>query len=63
MRNLLKEAEAAAFLRLQATTLRQWRNLGRGPDYFRVGGAIRYDQAALETFLVSNKSPHDKRKS
>ena len=63
MKNLLKEAEAAAFLRLQASTLRQWRNLGRGPNYFRVGGAIRYDQEALETFLVNNKSPHDKRKS
>ena len=63
MKNLLKEAEAAAFLRLQASTLRQWRNLGRGPNYFRVGGAIRYDRAALEEFLINNKSPNDKSKS
>ena len=59
MKNLLKEVEAAAFLRLKASTLRQWRNLGRGPAYYRVGGAIRYDQAALEQFLVARKPTMD----
>ena len=59
MKNLLKEAEAADFLRLKASTLRQWRNLGRGPAYYRVGGAIRYDQAALKQFLVPRKPSMD----
>lgn len=63
MKNLLKEAEAAAFLRLKASTLRQWRNLGRGPAYYRVGGAIRYDQAALEKFLVTPKASLDESQS
>ena len=44
------------FLRLQASALAQLRNLGRGPAYYHVSAAIRYDQVALEQFLVTPKA-------
>ena len=53
MSNLLKEAEAARFLRLKPKTLREWRSRGCGPQFYRVGGAIRYDQKHLQQFLIT----------
>ena len=53
MSNLLKEVEAARYLRLRPKTLRQWRSIGSGPQYYRVGGSIRYDQKHLEKFLIA----------
>lgn len=50
-RSLLTEAEAAAFLRLKPVTLKKWRCLGRGPEYVRLGSAIRYEISALQTYL------------
>ena len=53
MSNLLKEAEAACFLRLKPKTLREWRSRGCGPQFYRVGGAIRYDQKHLQQLLIA----------
>ncbi len=50
-RSLLTEAEAATFLRLKPVTLKKWRCRGRGPDYVRLGSAIRYELAALQAYL------------
>ncbi len=37
---------------LSVKTLQSWRLTGRGPAYLKVGGAIRYPQAALNEFLI-----------
>ena len=55
MSNLMKEVEAARYLRLSPKTLRQWRSSGCGPQYYRVGGSIRYDQKHLEKFLIAGQ--------
>tara|TARA_B100001057_G_scaffold376747_1_gene381956 strand:- start:1383 stop:1595 length:213 start_codon:yes stop_codon:yes gene_type:complete len=62
MSNLLKEVEAARYLRLRPKTLRQWRSSGYGPQYYRVGGSIRYDQKHLEKFLIAGQTKNQKPK-
>ncbi|GLS17283.1 hypothetical protein GCM10007874_02980 [Labrys miyagiensis] len=55
---LLSEKEAAALLRVSGSTLRRWRSQGIGPAYIRVGGklggAIRYRESDLLSWLSSN---------
>jgi excisionase family DNA binding protein len=48
---VLKAAEAAAYLQVPAETLRRWRSLGIGPRYAKVGRHVRYRQAALDRWL------------
>lgn len=51
--NYLIEEEAAAYLRISPQTLRRWRSVGRGPAYHKIGGAVRYRLADLDTFAVA----------
>ncbi len=48
---MLKEREAAELLAMEVTTLRRWRWAGKGPRFLKIGGAVRYDPADLETFI------------
>lgn len=48
---LLTRREAAAFLRVPASTLAQWAYQHKGPRYFRVGRRCLYDDADLIAFL------------
>jgi Helix-turn-helix domain len=52
---LLVEREAAALLRKPERTLRQWRYLGRGPAYVRVGNSIRYRKVDLDDFIANQR--------
>jgi hypothetical protein len=52
---LMNENEAAKFLTLKPATLRHWRINRKGPQFYRVGGAIRYSKSALEEFLKSSQ--------
>lgn len=49
--DLLDEREAAAFLRQAPTTLRQWRHLGKGPAFSRVGKRALYRRSDLEAYV------------
>jgi hypothetical protein len=51
---LLVPSEAAGYVRRPETTLRQWRYLGRGPRYVKVGHAIRYRRSDLDDWLTAN---------
>jgi hypothetical protein len=53
--DLVKQAVASAILDIPEGTLAQWRYLGRGPAYYRVGGHIRYSRADLMVYLESVK--------
>jgi hypothetical protein len=53
--DLLTPPAAAAFLDVPEATLAQWRYLGRGPTYFRVGRHIRYSRLGLTAYLDSVK--------
>ncbi len=52
---MLKEREAAELLAMEVTTLRRWRWAGKGPRFLKIGGAVRYDLADLETFIVASR--------
>lgn len=50
------DVEAAKYLGLKnAQTLRNWRHLGQGPAYCRLGRRIVYLQEDLDEFLRSRK--------
>ena len=54
---MLTELKAAEILGLQHRTLSRWRWSGKGPVFYRVGGAIRYKLDDLETFAVRCGEP------
>lgn len=55
MLELLDETAAAAILRLQPKTLCRWRWEGRGSAYVKIGRAIRYRSADLDSFVQRNR--------
>lgn len=46
--------EASLELRVPVDTLTDWRYRGKGPEYVRVGRAIRYRRSALTRWLAAN---------
>lgn len=48
---LMNEAEAAGLLGLSRCTLQSWRYHGRGPDFLRLGRAIRYSRDDLMAWM------------
>jgi predicted DNA-binding transcriptional regulator AlpA len=54
--DLLTEAETSHYLAgVAGRTLRQWRYTGDGPPFVRVGRAIRYRRADLDTWIAQNR--------
>jgi hypothetical protein len=52
---LLDEKQAAALLKVSPDTLRNWRRIHRGPEFFKLDGRmIRYSNHSLETYLNRN---------
>lgn len=51
--NILNTREAAAYCRLGKPTLEKFRVSGEGPRYAKLGGAVRYRLADLDTWLES----------
>ena len=51
-RRLDTEREAAAYLNVSHRTLQAWRLRGGGPEYVKLGAAIRYDRDALDRFIA-----------
>ena len=51
---LLTEVAAARILKLSIRTLQAWRCRGIGPDFIRVGRAIRYRHSDLMDWLKHN---------
>jgi hypothetical protein len=55
-KRLLPDTIAAMHIGVQVQTLRNWRYLGIGPPYIRIGTrAIRYDQDDLERYIAKGK--------
>ena len=54
MTPLLNEIEVAKQLCLTTHTLRKWRWLGKGPNFIKIGSAVRYDQEEITTFIGKN---------
>ena len=51
MERLLSTEEVAEVLGRPPRTLRQWRYLGVGPKYLKVGAAVRYRPSDIQTWL------------
>jgi hypothetical protein len=50
--DLVDEHEAAAILRAEVRTLRNWRALGKGPRFRKIGQRlVRYHRADLAAFI------------
>lgn len=49
--DLLTTSEVADFLRTPVSTLRYWRQVGRGPSSFRIGARVVYDREELARWL------------
>ena len=52
---IMTDKEAAKFLGIGLSTLRNWRCQCKGPVYLRMGRAIRYCLADLEKFIESSR--------
>ncbi|RLV49073.1 DNA-binding protein [Nocardioides mangrovicus] len=52
---LLTLAEVADFLRVPVNTLRYWRQIGRGPRFFKMGRHLVTSAADLRTWVQSQK--------
>lgn len=52
---LLKDTEAAHRLGLEKQTMRNWRLLGKGPAWVKMGSAVRYWEADLDTYAYSHR--------
>jgi hypothetical protein len=50
-RDLLNELEAADYCDLDPTTLRRWRQKGRGPAFTKIGGNVRYPRKYLDSWM------------
>lgn len=51
MKELISTAEAAQYLDVAEQTLANWRWLGTGPKWIRVGGRVKYDRHQLDAWL------------
>jgi excisionase family DNA binding protein len=51
LNDLLKPEEVANLTGLSIETLAQWRSQKRGIPYLKIGRAIRYDPADVQTYL------------
>jgi predicted site-specific integrase-resolvase len=43
--------ELAERLKIQPRTLQEWRSIGKGPSFLRVGRVIRYRESDIEKWL------------
>ncbi len=55
MADLISTREAAVRLGVSELTLKGWRAAGRGPDYVKVGAAVRYDLRDLEDYVARQR--------
>jgi len=51
----INDVEAAKLLSASPQTLRNWRFLGKGPDYSKKGRMVRYSLKSLISFMESGR--------
>lgn len=52
-RDIFTTSEAAEYVRLGKPTLERFRISGEGPQYAKLGGAVRYRRCDLDAWLTS----------
>jgi predicted DNA-binding transcriptional regulator AlpA len=48
----MTEAQVAAMLNISPRTLQAWRLQGRGPEYMKLGRAVRYDRRVVDAWMA-----------
>ena len=56
--NLLDERQAAIRLGVSVRTLQQWRVIGGGPSFAKIGRCVRYRPCDLTDYVTSNLRAH-----
>jgi len=59
MEKILNELEVSRATRLALPTLRNWRSLGKGPAYVKMGRAIRYRESDVQNFVDRSRIDPD----
>ena len=52
---LLREEDAAQYLGMKSSTLRQWRSRSQGPAYHKFGARVLYRMSDLEDFIERSR--------
>lgn len=52
MEEFLKEKELSRLLNITVAALRRWRLIGRGPQFTKLGSAVRYRKSEIEAWLA-----------
>lgn len=52
---LVNEHEAARLLGLSVKTLRRWRWAGKGPNFVKIGSAVRYEPSELTAVIAAGR--------
>lgn len=60
IRKYVNEKGASEITGLKLPTLRNYRHLGKGPNYYKIGRAVRYSLADLEQFMEAHKIKTEK---
>jgi len=50
---MMNEHQVAEFVQLSVASVRRWRLFRKGPKYLKIGSAVRYRRADVETWLNS----------
>lgn len=53
--DIFNTRDAAGYVRLAKTTLERFRLTGEGPQYCKLGGAVRYRKVDLDAWLESRR--------
>ena len=54
-KEFLTESDVAKALAVTVNAVRGWRNKGMGPAFYKIGGAVRYDKAEVDAFILSSR--------
>lgn len=54
----MRPEAAAEYLGVETQTLAKWRCVGGGPEYFKFGRAVKYQQADLDAWLDERRYAH-----
>jgi hypothetical protein len=52
---LISEKEAARLLGVSLSVMRKWRSIKKGPPWYKLEGAIRYNSEELKVWVESKK--------
>ncbi len=61
--NFLSSLETSKKLKISYATLANWRVIGKGPPYIKIGGGVLYDPQEVEKYKKESKNDRTKKNS